>query len=249
MERSRRPWRGSESSSPPGPPLRELRGKVRKVTRLLEKRYGIPAREKKADPLDVLIQTILSQNTNDRNRDRAYERLKIRFPRWRDLLTAREGALIRAIRPGGLAKQKAGRIREILRWVSERFGKLSLTVLQEMETRDIQETMGGLKGIGPKTVHCLLLFGLGRESFPVDTHVLRVGKRLGFIPEGMNAEKAHPWMVPLVPEGKSLSLHLNLIRFGRSLCRAKRPLCRDCLLVEECLSPPDGAEPGTCRTE
>ena len=217
--------------------LRELKGKVRKVTHLLEKSYGVPAKEKKADPLGVLIETILSQNTNDRNRDRAYQALKVRFPRWQDLLTAKTDAVIRAIRPGGLAKQKAGRILEVLRWIEKQFGALSLTVLKKMETREIHETMGGLKGIGPKTVHCLLLFGLGREAFPVDTHVLRIGKRLGFIPEGVNAEKAHRWMVPLVPAGKSLSLHLNLIRFGRSLCRAKRPLCRDCFLVEACLHP------------
>ena len=92
-----------------------------------------------------------------------------------------------------------------------------------MDSEEIKKTMGALKGIGPKTLHCLLLFGLGREAFPVDTHILRIGKRLGFIPEQMNAEKAHQWMVPLIPKKKSLSLHLNLIRFGRSICKAKSP--------------------------
>ncbi len=93
----------------------------------------------------------------------------------------------------------------------------------------------GVKGIGPKTVHCLLLFGLGREAFPVDTHILRVGKRLGFIPEEIDAEKAHAWMVPLVPGGKALSLHINLIRHGRFICIARRPRCSGCLLQNECI--------------
>lgn len=104
-----------------------------------------------------------------------------------------------------------------------------------MGSEEIKKTLEKLKGIGPKTVHCLLLFGMGREAFPVDTHILRVGKRLGFIPEMINAEKAHQWMVPLIPKRKSLSLHLNLIQFGRSICRAKNPQCDRCFLAGECL--------------
>jgi len=214
--------------------LKKLGAKVREILYLLEKRYGIPQRKKEGDPLDVLIQTILSQNTNDRNRDQAYQRLKTQFPHWEDLLKARKKAVIQAIRPGGLAEQKARRIHQILRWIERREGKLSLLFLKKMGSEEIKRTMGSLKGIGPKTVHCLLLFGMGREAFPVDTHILRVGKRLGFIPERIQAEKAHQWMVPLVPKGKSLSLHLNLIRFGRSVCRAKNPQCHICFLVDEC---------------
>lgn len=214
-----------------------LRKKVRRVTLLLEKKFGVPERERRVDPLDVLLRTILSQNTNDLNRDRAFQRLKKRFPRWEDLLQARRSAIIGAIRPGGLARQKAGRIQEILRWIQKREGELSLTFLEGMETEAIQRNLIGLKGIGPKTVACLLLFGLGREAFPVDTHILRVGKRIGFIPARMNADQAHDWMAPLVPEGKALCLHLNLIRFGRLICRAVHPLCTTCLLAEECLHP------------
>jgi endonuclease III len=141
----------------------------------------------------------------------------------------------RVIRPGGLAEQKAGRIREILRWVEAHFGGLSLSALHKTDSETIKEIFGNLNGVGPKTVHCLLLFGLGREAFPVDTHVLRVGTRLGFIPARMSAEKAHSWMPPLVPEGKSLSLHVNLIRLGRALCRPKNPRCPECFLKKECL--------------
>ncbi len=111
---------------------------------------------------------------------------------------------------------------------------MNLTFLKKMDSDEIKKAIGDLKGIGPKTVHCLLLFGMGREAFPVDTHILRVGKRLGFIPGWMNADKAHEWMVPLIPNKKSLALHLNLIRFGREICKAKSPNCSNCFLVDEC---------------
>lgn len=215
--------------------LKELKAKVRRVTHLLERRYGIPQNRKMDDPLDILIETILSQNTNDRNRDQAYRRLRIRFPCWEKVLKAEVGTVIEAIRPAGLATQKARRIYEILRWIKEHYGGLSLSLLKKMDSERIKKTIGSLKGVGPKTLHCLLLFGLGREAFPVDTHVLRVGKRLGFIPEKIDAERAHPWMGSLVPKGKSLSLHLNLIRFGRSICKANNPQCPDCFLTDECL--------------
>lgn len=214
---------------------KDLKAKVKRIALLLEKGYGAPQRERGANPLDILIQTILSQNTNDLNRDRAYERLKSRFPHWGDVLNAKTETIISAIRPGGLAGQKARRIQEILRWIKKRERKLSLSFLKRMDSEEIKKLIGGLKGIGPKTVHCLLLFGLERDAFPVDTHILRIGKRVGFIPERMDAVKAHPWMVPLIPKRKSLSLHLNLIRFGRSTCRAKRPQCEECFLAEECL--------------
>jgi len=210
---------------------------VRKITFLLEKQYGIPRKVGPANPLDVLIETVLSQNTNDQNRDKAYQRLKRRFPRWEDVLGAKRESIVSAIRPGGLAEQKARRIKEILRWIEKRYGKLSLVHLKGMDSEEIKRTMGSLKGVGPKTVHCLLLFGLGREAFPVDTHVLRVGKRLGLIPEKINAERAHPWMVSLIPKGRSLSLHLNLIRLGRSVCKAKSPSCNTCFVIKECLHP------------
>jgi len=223
----------------------DLRAHVGRITRRLERAFGVPRRSVRRNPLDVLIETILSQNTNDRNRDQAYQTLKKRFPRWDDVLCSKEREVVQAIRTGGLAKQKTKRIREILRWIKRGYGELTLSALEGTDSETIKEVLGGLKGIGPKTIHCLLLFGLGREAFPVDTHVLRTGKRLGVIPKRMNAEKAHVWMGPLVPEGKSLSLHVNLIRLGRSLCLANRPRCADCFLVKECLFPgdPRGIQP------
>jgi endonuclease-3 len=228
-------WREPEPPLVSDVSLKKLGAKVREILHLLEKRYGIPQRKWRVDPLDVLVQTILSQNTNDRNRDRAYQKLKTQFPYWEDVLKVKAGAVIEAIQPGGLAEQKAKRIREILQWIKKSEGRLSLAFLKKMESEEIKKKIGALKGIGPKTLHCLLLFGLGREAFPVDTHILRVGKRLGFIPDRMDAEKAHPWMAPLIPKGKSLSLHLNLIRFGREICRAKNPRCDICFLSKECL--------------
>jgi endonuclease-3 len=170
------------------------KAKIKRISALLEREYGIPKRERNADLLDVLVQTILSQNTNDQNRDRAYRRLKSKFPRWRDILNGKREVVVEALRPGGLARQKAKRIVDILQWLRKREGKVSLTFLKRMGEEEIKETLGGLKGIGPKTVNCLLLFGLGREAFPVDTHILRVGKRLGFIPQrSMQRELIHGW--------------------------------------------------------
>jgi endonuclease-3 len=215
--------------------LRQIKAKIKRINALLEREYGIPKRERKADLLDVLVQTILSQNTNDQNRDRAYQRLKNQFPRWEDILNGKRRVVVEALRPGGLAKQKAKRIVDILQWLKKRKGRVNLAFLKRMGEEEVKETLGGLKGIGPKTVHCLLLFGLGREAFPVDTHILRVGKRLGFISEEIDAEKAHSWMVPLVPKGKAHSLHINLIRHGRFVCKPKNPRCSDCFLRKECL--------------
>ncbi len=204
-----------------------IKAKLQRIAILLEEKYGLPERRTKSFPL--------SQNTNDLNRDRAYQKLRRRFPRWSDLLRANTRSIASAIQTGGLARQKAKRIKAILRWIQARTGRLSLSFLKNMERDRIFEALGELKGIGPKTLHCLLLFGLGKEAFPVDTHILRIGKRVGFIPERLNADQAHPWMAPLIPEGKSFSLHLNLIHFGRSICKAKHPECSHCLLAEECL--------------
>ncbi len=224
MRRSKGPWLERK----------HLRTRLGKITLLLEKEYGIPRRARLGNPLDILIETILSQNTHDQNRDKAYQRLKTRFPRWDEVLGANTKQIVSAIRQGGLAEQKARRIREILHWIKKREGKLSLSFLRKMDCEEIKKTIGSLKGVGPKTLHCLLLFGLRREAFPVDTHILRTGKRLGFIPERMDAEKAHGWMSPLIPKKKSLSLHLNLIRFGRFVCKAKNPFCDICFLSDKC---------------
>jgi endonuclease-3 len=231
---SERPWQTPEETRSSS---RTLKGRLARVCRLLEKHFGIPRQRRREDLLDVLIGTLLSQNTNDRNSDLAFEKLKKGFPRWEDVLASDLKPVARAIRSGGLAQQKAKRIREILRWLKKKHGSLSLDFVKKMDSKTIIGTLSQLKGVGPKTLHCLLLFGLGRDEFPVDTHILRIGKRLGFIPDRMNADQAHSWMAPLVPDRKSLSLHINLIRFGRSVCKAITPQCKRCFLRGDCLHP------------
>jgi endonuclease-3 len=234
VRNSERPWRTPDETRSS---LRALKEKLVRVTRLLEKHFGIPRPGNRGDLLDVLIGTILSQNTNDRSSNLAFEKLKKGFPCWGDVLASDLKSVVRTLRSGGLARQKAKRIREILRWLKRKHGRLSLDFLKKMDSETIITTLSQLRGVGPKTIHCLLLFGLKRDEFPVDTHILRIGKRLGFIPERMNASQAHVWMAPLVPDRKSLSLHINLIRFGRSVCRAVTPRCNRCFLRGDCLSP------------
>jgi endonuclease-3 len=189
------------------------------------------------DPLEVLIRTILSQNTTDRNRDLAYAELKRRFPRWEDILEADQDEIAEAIKMGGLGQQKAGRIKEILQWVHDCWGRMALAPLCTMETREALGILLKLKGVGPKTANCVLAFGCGRDVFPVDTHILRVTKRVGLIPPQTTAEKAHELLAQLVPPGKAIPLHLNLIRYGREQCKARQPQCGRCLVPELCTLP------------
>ena len=159
MKRLKGRWREPEPPLVSKTSLKKLAAKIKEVLHLLEKRYGIPQSKKRVDPLEILIQTILSQNTNDRNRDQAYQGLKTRFPHWEDLLKARTKAVIQAIRPGGLAEQKARRIRQILRWIKKREGKLSLLFLKKMSSEEIGKSLKELKGIGPKTALSLVQKG------------------------------------------------------------------------------------------
>lgn len=208
-----------------------------KVSEALERKYGVPNTDPLDDPLEVLIRTILSQNTNDRNRDSAYEALRKRFPRWEEIIEADPEAIAEAIQVGGLNQQKARRIKEVLHWVRTRWGGMTLAPLCAMETEKVRGILLGLKGVGPKTAHCVLAFGCGRDVFPVDTHILRVTKRLGLIPAHVTAEKAHELLAQLVPPGKAIPLHLNIIRYGREQCKARRPRCGSCLVPELCTLP------------
>ena len=217
----------------------DLPDKTRRIMEALEAVQGVPEPRRPEPPLDALIHTILSQNTNDRNSGRAYESLRIRFPRWEDVLHANPTQIADAIRVGGLAAQKSVRIRDLLAWVQERYGELNLDVVCDMEIEEVFDTLCARPGIGPKTVSVMLLFACGKDVFPVDTHIHRVTRRLGLIPSNCSADKAHILMAELVPPGKSYSFHLNLIRFGREICHARTPECDRCPLSEYC---PYGAE-------
>jgi endonuclease-3 len=203
----------------------------------LEGRYSLPPMDSLDDPLEVLIRTILSQNTNDRNRDLAYGELRRRFPRWEDIVEADTEDIADAIKVGGLAKQKSVRIKQVLKWVQGRWGNMTLTPLCDMETAEAMETLLSLKGVGPKTANCVLAFGCGRDAFPVDTHILRIAKRLAIIPPEATADNAHLLLAQLVPDGTAIPLHLNLIRYGRETCKARQPRCGRCLFPHLCTLP------------
>jgi endonuclease-3 len=196
------------------------------------------------DPVASLVSTILSQNTNDVNRDRAFERLRARLPTWEEVRDAELDELVEAIRPAGLGPTKGPRIQEALRRITEERGKIELGFLGEMELEEAREWLLDIQGVGPKTAAIVLLFALGRPTFPVDTHVHRVTRRLGLIPEKASREKAHALLEALVPSGIYYSFHLNLIAHGRAVCHARNPEHDRCVLRDACafylnLSEPD----------
>jgi endonuclease-3 len=191
------------------------------------------------DPLDELILTVLSQNTSDTNRDRAFAGLKQRFRTWPDVWAARTQDLADAIRPGGIANVKAERIKAILDEIREREGKLSLARLRKMSDEEVTAYLATLPGVGPKTIACVLVFSLGRAAFPIDTHVHRIAGRLGWIDRKLSADKAHHTLAPRVPPEIRYELHVALIEHGRTICVARNPRCTECVLFDLC---PAGAE-------
>ena len=201
----------------------------------LERAYGVPVNKWTGwDVLDMLVSVILSQATSDANSDRTYDALKRRFPTWDAVLRAREQTLADTIRLGGLANQKAAVIRRLLREIKERHGSLDLSFVKRMPTGEAVGYLSGFRGVGPKTAACTLLFACGLEVFPLDTHIFRVLRRVGLIPRKCSDHFAHEVMNRLVPAGKFYSLHVNLIRHGRKLCRPRDPLCERCPIVEYC---------------
>ncbi|MCS6773201.1 MAG: endonuclease III [Thermoflexales bacterium] len=213
--------------------LSRLRRKTLRIHQVLLERYGEP-RWTKLDGISELVATILSQNTNDGNRDLAYSRLRARFPSWEAVRDADPQAVIEAIRPAGLANQKGPRIQSALRRITEIRGKLELDFLAEMPLQEARDWLLSLGGVGMKTASIVLLFCYRHPAFPVDTHVHRVTGRLGLRPEKMNADQTHLHMEALCPAGAHGPLHLNLIRLGREICQARRPNCPHCPLRRLC---------------
>ena len=186
------------------------------------------------DPLDELILTILSQNTNDNNRDRAYRSLRERFPENSDLLDADIDDIEDAIRVGGLAASKSGNIKRILEDLIRERGTISLEYLRDMDDRSAMEELISMKGVGSKTAACVLVFSLGRDVFPVDTHINRIVKRWGVVPPNTNREKTQEIMNTVVPDGWKYQGHLLIIRHGRTVCKARSPRCGECPLNGIC---------------
>ena len=196
--------------------------------------YGVPQWRNPLPPIDELVSTILSQNTNDTNRDRAFQALKSRFPTWEEVRDADTSLVIETIRPAGLANQKGPRIQNILQEITRQRGDIDLSFLNEMSTDEARNWLMQFKGVGPKTAAIVLQFSLEKPAFPVDTHIYRVTGRLGIRPEKMNADQAHDFLAGLLPPETYYAAHLNLIRLGREICHARKPDCPRCPLQDFC---------------
>jgi endonuclease-3 len=209
--------------------------RVTKIVRRLERYYGECRRPKRrAKALDVLVRTILSQNTSDVNSHAAFDQLKRRFSKWEEVKNAPTRSIEAAIRRAGLSRIKAPRIKSILQEIESQRGNLSLKFLTRWPRERAYEYLLTLTGIGPKTAACVLLFAFGKPVLPVDTHILRVSKRIGLIGAEVNAEKAHKILGEMVPEDKVYAFHILLIEHGRTLCVARNPKCPECPLLEIC---------------
>jgi endonuclease-3 len=207
---------------------------ARQVHQRLLDFYGQPSWRSPLPPLDELVSTILSQNTNDLNRDRAFESLRRQFPTWERVRDAGPGSVIAAIRTAGLANQKGSRIQHILRDITLERGSLDLAFLADLPLEQAREWLMKFKGVGPKTAAIVLCFSLGRPAFPVDTHIQRVTGRIGLRPEKMSVEQSHAHLESLFPPESYYAAHLNLIRLGREICKARKPNCIQCPLREIC---------------
>ena len=196
--------------------------------------FGRPEWRDPLPPIDELVSTILSQNTNDVNRDVAFNRLRAAFPTWEAVMTAPSQEVVEAIRPAGLANQKGPRIQAVLREISAERGSLDLTFLKDMPIKDAHAWLVKFNGVGPKTAAIVLLFSLGIPAFPVDTHIYRVSGRIGLRPEKVTVEQAHPYLAGLFPKDEYYEAHLNLIRLGREICHARKPECAECPLKKFC---------------
>jgi endonuclease III len=191
--------------------------------------------------IDEIIATVLSQHTSDRNSERAFAQLKAKFPAWEQVLEAEPHQVAEAIRSGGIADQKARRIQRILAEIRQREGGIDLSSLDELDDDAVEEYLTSLPGVGPKTAACALVFSMGRAAFPVDVHVHRIVTRLGWLPPGTTADKAYRILNPAIPSGIRYDLHLALITHGRTVCKAQRPRCDDCVLRDLC--PYEGQAP------
>src|SRR6201994_1013868 len=211
------------------------RARVRRIRDRLREVYGRPLAPPHGQGLDELILTVLSQSTNDRNRDVAFLRLRDRLPTWEEVRDAPVDEVEEAIRPGGISKVKSARIKSILAAIAPA-GEPSLDWLPEVSVAEAQDYLCSLPGVGRKTAACVLLFALGMRDVPVDTHVSRVGTRLGLFRPKAPFIEMHDEMLAITPRGQELEFHINLLRHGRRTCHARRPDCRGCALQRMCPS-------------
>ncbi len=214
--------------------MRAPRQLARQVYRRLLKAYGEPTWRDRKPPVDELVSTILSQNTNDLNRDRAYLRLRERFPTWEAVRDAKPSQVVRAIRVAGIANQKGPRIQAALRAITDERGQIELEFLRKQAPEAVRAWLLRIKGVGPKTAAIVMQFALDMPAFPVDTHIHRVTGRIGLRPPKASREQAHQILAELFAPETYYAAHLNLIRHGREICKAGRPRCEQCSLTDLC---------------
>lgn len=209
---------------------------IRQILDLLKEEYGIPEWQPRYDPISVLVQTILSQNTSDTNSRGAFVSLLTSFGSWENVADADIDTIEHALRHGGLGWVKAVRINKALKEIERKRGRLELDFLSQINSSEAVDWLERLPGVGVKTASCVLLFSLGMPALPVDTHILRVVKRLGLISSKTSLKQAHQLLGELVPQQDVYQFHILIIEHGRRVCRAQRPLCHDCVLEEICPS-------------
>jgi endonuclease-3 len=214
--------------------MTDLKEKALKVHKTLIEAFGEPTWRNPLPPVDELVSTILSQNTNDVNRDRAFDSLRDKFPTWEEVRDADTDEVIEAVRVAGLANQKGPRLQNVLREITEERGSLDLSFLEDMPLEEARDWLTKFKGVGPKTAAIVLCFSLNRPAFPVDTHVYRVTGRIGLRPENISVEKAHPYLEEVFPPETYYAAHLNIIRLGREICAARKPKCPECPVYDLC---------------
>jgi endonuclease-3 len=216
------------------PQFKRRAAKYGPVSAALTENYGYPTWRQHLQPVDELVDCILSQSTTDANRDRAHALLRARFPTWEAVRDAPVAEVVEAIKPAGLGNQKGPRIQNMLRHITAERGSITIDFLADLPIEEAKAWLTGMDGVGPKTAAIVLCFAFNRPAFPVDTHVHRLGQRIGFLPEGISADKAHPVMEAIVPPQDYYAFHLNLIRHGREVCQARSPHCERCPLTAHC---------------
>ncbi|MFZ1042923.1 MAG: endonuclease III [Anaerolineales bacterium] len=214
--------------------MNNLSKRALKIHEKLLEAFGNPTWRNPLPPIDELVSTILSQNTNDINRDRAFNAMRAKFPTWESVRDAKTREVVNAIRPAGLANQKGPRIQKVLKEITEERGDLDLWFLKDLPLEEARAWLMKFNGVGPKTAAIVLCFSLNRPAFPVDTHIYRVTGRIGLRPETMTVEQAHPHLEALFPPETYYAAHLNLIRLGREVCHARKPDCPKCPTQKLC---------------
>lgn len=211
-----------------------LRRKAKDIDRILTRVYGRKEVVLEDDPLDTLVETILSQNTTDLNSHKAFRDLKRAYPSWERMKGEHPARVASIIRSSGLAGVKAQRILDALDFIERETGRLDLSFLKDLPPEEVDAWLSRIKGVGPKTRSIVMLFSLDMPAFPVDTHIHRVARRLGLIGAKISREKAQDDMARLVPSREFYNFHINIIEHGRAVCKARKPRCEACKLARYC---------------